>query len=115
MRSVKKTRVKLFSTEFFDWIRQSEFTVEKVESKKPFCDCVRKPDLGFNRKRPFSTDHSDCTRNGLTTSAVSSTNLGWVLIFARWLIHRSPIVSMSSCVNTYSVPGSTNGCNDGLL
>ena len=26
---------KTFSTEFFDWIRQSEFSVEKVESKKP--------------------------------------------------------------------------------
>ena len=28
---------------------------KKVESKKPFLDCVRKPDLGFSRKRPFST------------------------------------------------------------
>ena len=67
MRSVQKTRVKLFrlsfstedpveKVEFFDWIRQSEFSVEKVESKKPFFDCVRKPDLGFSRKRPFSTE-----------------------------------------------------------
>ena len=38
---------------------------KKVESKKPFVDCVRKPDLGFSRKRPFSTDKSDCIRNGL--------------------------------------------------
>ena len=38
----------------------------KVESKKPFFDCVRKPDLGFSRKRPFSTDKSDCKRNGLS-------------------------------------------------
>ena len=28
---------------------------KKVESKKPFFDCVRKPDLGLSRKRPFST------------------------------------------------------------
>ena len=51
--------------EFFDWIRQSEFSVEKVESKKPFFDCVRKLDMGFSRKRPFSTDKYDCIRSGL--------------------------------------------------
>ena len=39
--------------------------LEKVELKKPFFGCVRKPDLGFSRKRPFSTDKSDCIRNGL--------------------------------------------------
>ena len=36
---------------------------EKLESKKPFFDCIRKPDLGFSRKRPFSTDKSDGVRN----------------------------------------------------
>ena len=70
MRSVQTTRVKLFrlsfpteKVEFFGWIRQSEFSVKKVESKKPFSNCVRKPDLGFSRKRPFSTDISDCIKN----------------------------------------------------
>ena len=29
---------------------------------------MRKPDLGFSRKRPFSTDKSDCIRNGLSLS-----------------------------------------------
>ena len=43
---------------------------KKVESKNPFFDCVRKPYLGFSRKRPFSTDKSDCIRNGLTTLAL---------------------------------------------
>ena len=38
---------------------------KKLRSKKPFFDCVRKPDLGFSRKRPFSTDKSDCIRNVL--------------------------------------------------
>ena len=38
---------------------------KKVVSKKSFFDCVRMPDLGFSRKRPFSTDKSDCIRNGL--------------------------------------------------
>ena len=69
---------KTFSAEFFDWRIQSNpssFSTEsasrnsqskKVESKKPFFDCVRKPGLGFSRKRPFSTDKFDCKRNGLT-------------------------------------------------
>ena len=35
---------------------------KKVESKKLFFDCVRKPDLGFSRNRPFSTDKSDRIR-----------------------------------------------------
>ena len=73
-----KNTCKTFSTEFFDWRIQStksSFSTgsasrnsqsKKVESKKPFFDCVRKPDLGFSRKRPLSTDKSDCIRNGLT-------------------------------------------------
>ena len=44
---------------------------KKVESKKPFFDCVRKPELGFSRKRPFSTDKSDCVKNGLRADCVS--------------------------------------------
>ena len=36
---------------------------KKVESKNAFFDCVRKPDLGFIRKRPFSTDKSDRIRS----------------------------------------------------
>ena len=55
---VKKT-FKTFSTEFFDWQIQSKSLTfstgspsqktqsKKVESKKLFFDCVRKPDLGF--------------------------------------------------------------------
>ena len=69
MRSVQKT-CKTFSTEFFDWSfstgsasRNSQS--KKVESKKPFFDCVREPDLGLSGKRPFSTDKSDFIRNGL--------------------------------------------------
>ena len=69
-----KNTCKTFSTEFFDWRVQSKKSTfstggsqsKKVESKKPFFDCVRKPDLGFSRKRPFSTDKSDCIRNGLS-------------------------------------------------
>ena len=40
---------------------------KKVESKKPFFDCVRKPGLGFSQKRAFSNDKFDCVRNGLKT------------------------------------------------
>ena len=73
-----KNRCDNFSTEAFDWQMQSKKVnffgwipqstktqSEKVESKKPFFDCVRKPDLGFSRKRSFSTDKSDCVRNVL--------------------------------------------------
>ena len=79
MRSVQKTRVKLFRLGFSTGGSSRKSRVfrldppvgflsrKKVESKKPFFDCVRKPDLGFSRKRPFSTDKSDCIRNGLTT------------------------------------------------
>ena len=76
MRWVKKTGVKLFRLSFrlTDPVEKVEFSTgspsrktqsKKVESKKPYFDCVRKPDLGFSRKRPFSTDKSDCIRNGL--------------------------------------------------
>ena len=44
---------------------------KKVESKKPFFVCARKLDLGFSRKRPFSTDKSDCVRNGLTPNVLN--------------------------------------------
>ena len=74
-----KNTCKTFSTEFFDWRKRiqsknSTFSTgsasrnsqsKKVESKKPFFDCVKKPDLGVSRKRPFSTEKSDCIRNGL--------------------------------------------------
>ena len=75
-----KNTCKTFSNEFFDWrirSKKSSFSTgsasrdsqsKKVESKKPFVDCVRKLDLGFSRKRPFSTDKSDCIRNGVSTS-----------------------------------------------
>ena len=74
-----KNTCETFSTEFFDWriqSKKSSFSTgsasrnsqsRTVESKKPFFDCVRKPDLCFSRKRPFSTDKSDCMRNGLRT------------------------------------------------
>ena len=77
MRSVKKTRVILFRLIFFDWRMQSKkssFSTgsasrnsqsRKVESKKPYFDCVRNLELGFSRKRP--TDQSDCIKNGLTS------------------------------------------------
>ena len=69
MRWVQKTSVPLFQLSFsmsFSTGSPSRKTQsKKVESKRPFFDCVRKPDLGFSRKRPFSTDKSDCIRNGL--------------------------------------------------
>ena len=70
-----KNTCKTFSTWFFDWTKKSSFSTrsagrssqsKKVESKKPFFDRVRKLDSGFSRKRPFSTDKSDCIRNGLS-------------------------------------------------
>ena len=66
MASVKKTRLEVFRLSFR--LEEVEFSTgsarrnsqsKKVESKKPFFDCVRKPNLGFSRKRPFSTDKSD--------------------------------------------------------
>ena len=74
MRSVQKTRVKLFRLKFFDWRILSRknrvFRLDppvgilirkKLSRKSPFFDCcVRKSDLGFSRKRPFSTEKSDC-------------------------------------------------------
>ena len=71
MRWVQKT-CKTFSTEFFDWfygyIESKKLALSNwiphsatpVEKKKLIFDCVRKPDSGFSRKRPFSTDKSDC-------------------------------------------------------
>ena len=65
MRSVQKTRVKLFRLSFSTGSASRNSQSKKVESKKPLFDCVRKPDFGFSRKRPFSTDKSDWIRNGL--------------------------------------------------
>ena len=59
-----KTRVKCFRLSFSTGSASRKSQAKKVESKKPFFDCVRKPDLGFSRKRAFSTDKSDCIRNG---------------------------------------------------
>ena len=71
-----KNTCKTFSTEFFDWnqSKKSSFFTgyasrnsqsKNVDSKKPSIDCVRKPFLGFSRKRPFSTDKFDFIKNGL--------------------------------------------------
>ena len=65
MRWVPKIRVKLFRLSFSTGSASRKNPPKKVDSKKPFFDCVRKLDLGFSRKRPFSTDKSDCIRNGL--------------------------------------------------
>ena len=58
-----KNTCQTFSTEFFDWRIHSKKSScstgsasrnsqsKKVESKKPFFDYVRKPDLGFSRKK----------------------------------------------------------------
>ena len=73
MRWVKKTHAKLFRLIFrlADPVEKVDFSTgspsrktrsKKVESRKPFFDCVSKPNLGFIRKRPFSTDKSDCVR-----------------------------------------------------
>ena len=61
----KNTR-KTFSTEFSTGSASRNSQSKKVESNTPFFNCVRKPDLGFSRKRPFSTDKSNCIRNGLS-------------------------------------------------
>ena len=68
MRWAQKTGRKLFRPSFSTWLPSRKTQSKKVESKKPLFDCVRKPDLGFSRKRPFSTDKSDCVINGLTHS-----------------------------------------------
>ena len=73
-----KNTCKTFSTEFFDypvekvefidWKCQSEFSVEKSWIEQALFRLRKKArfaDLGFSRKRPFSTVKSDCIRNGL--------------------------------------------------
>ena len=91
MRSVQKTSViffrriqskkSSFSTGFASRNSQSK----KVESKKPFFDCVRKLDLGFSRKRPFSTDKSDCIRNGLNAKKQIAQNFPMIVGFEIFL------------------------------
>ena len=59
-----KNPCKTFSTEFFDW------RSEKVEYRFIRLD----PPVGIlSRKRPFSTDKSDCIRNGLSRENSSET------------------------------------------
>ena len=45
MRSVQKTRVKLFRLSFSTGSASQNSHSKKVEKKKPFFDCVRKLDL----------------------------------------------------------------------
>ena len=59
-----KNTCKTFRLSFSTGSASRNSQSKKVESKKPFIDCIRKPDLGLSRKRPFSTDKSDCIRNG---------------------------------------------------
>ena len=63
-----KSGVKLFRLSFSNGFASRNSQSKKVESKKPFFHCVRNPDLGFSRKRPFSTDKYGCIRNGLRKS-----------------------------------------------
>ena len=65
-----KNTCKTFSTEVSTEFASRNSQSKNVESKKPFLDCVTKPDLGFSRKRPYSTGKSDCIRNGFTTVIV---------------------------------------------
>ena len=65
MRWVEKARVKLFRLTFSTGCTSRKTQSKKFESKKLFFDCVRKPDLGFSRKKPFSTDKTSCIRIGL--------------------------------------------------
>ena len=73
MRWVKKTGEEILTRliRLTDPVEKSSFSTgspsrqtqsKKIESKKPFFDCIRKLDLGFSRKRPFSTDKSDCIK-----------------------------------------------------
>ena len=77
MRWVQKSGVELFRLSFSTGSSSRKTQSKKVESKKPFFDCVlvRKLNLGFSRKRskkPFSTDKFDCVRNGLTAKFVDA-------------------------------------------
>ena len=85
MRWVKQTCVKLFRLSFStdrssrkSQVFRLDAPVGKLDRKtlsrksqpfksQSFYDFVREPDFGFSRKRPFSTDQSDCIRNGLIT------------------------------------------------
>ena len=68
MRSVKKARVKLFRLSFLTGSPPVEIlSRKKLSRKSSFFDSVRKLDLGFSRKKTFSTDKSDCIRNDLTS------------------------------------------------
>ena len=65
MRWVRKSGVKLSRLSFSTGSASRNSQSKIVESRKPFFDCVREPDLGFSRKIPFSTDKPDCIRNDL--------------------------------------------------
>ena len=47
------------------WVQKPCVKNFRLDPPRRFFDCVRKPDMGFSRKRPFSTDKSDCVRSGL--------------------------------------------------
>ena len=118
MRSVQKTRVKIFRLSFSTGGSSRKSRVfrldppvgilsrkklsRKSESKEPFFDCVRRPDLGFSRKRPFSTDKSDCIRNGLMSSCYF-----YIYIFCpREFLEATAVIHNASQVsfNLYQVP-----------
>ena len=64
--SVRGTQTTLAQpVEFFHWIRQSEFSVEKSRVEEALFARVRMLDVGFSRKRSFSTDKPDYIINGL--------------------------------------------------
>ena len=78
MRWVQKSGVKLVrlrfgladpveKVKFFDWIGSAS---RNSQSKKLFNKArFRLQDLGFNGKRPFSTDKFDCMKNGLSVGS----------------------------------------------
>ena len=77
MRWVKKTCVKLFRLSFLTDRSSRKSQVFRLDppfvklsrkkmSRKALFRLCKTAHLGFSRKRPFSTDKSDCIRNGLS-------------------------------------------------
>ena len=87
MRWVKKTGGKLFRLSFStgrssrkSQVFRKDPPVGKLSRKK----LIRKPDLGFGRKGPFSTDKSDCVRNGLdedTNPVMRAIGISYIIVF----------------------------------
>ena len=98
MRWVKKTGEKLFRLNFSTDRSSRKSQVFRLDPPVGKLS-GRKLDLGISRKRPFSTNKSDCIRNGLRKFHKSKLDIKWHCIMLPIMYNQITYQSLSEHFN----------------